>query len=74
MKTMSILLYVFINMKTHGGESHTKTCAVVAITIWQDIVFSTFIIFNNKCTNFFLLVFPFFLKSFVYTRTVSQLT
>lgn len=31
MTTMSILLYVFINQKTRGGEEHTETCAVVAI-------------------------------------------
>lgn len=48
---MSILLYVFIDMKTHGGESHTKRALCSYTTIWQDIVFSI-VIFNNKCTNF----------------------
>lgn len=39
MKTVSILLYILINMKTRGGELHTNVCCGRYATVWQDIVF-----------------------------------
>lgn len=38
MKTMSMLLYAFINLKTHGGGvTHKNVRRGSYITIWQDI-------------------------------------
>lgn len=57
MKTMLRLsIYVSTNMKTQGGESHKN---VRYVTVWQDIVFSIFITFNNKCTYIFSPHLPF---------------
>lgn len=69
MTTMSILLYVFINQKTCGGEEHTDVRCSSYTTIWQDIllIINAHIFFNPCPPSIFFL-------SFICTHTVSQLT
>lgn len=74
MKTMSILLCFYQYEDTWWGVTHKNVRCGSYITIWQDIVFSSFIIFNNKCIHFSSTSSLFHNFSFINTHTVSQLT